>query len=65
MKKIQQELGRLIEIQDLNNRFELTNQVEEVLLEVNGVDINLRIKELTDRIEALRTILRNTAKESE
>lgn len=62
MKQIQQELGRLNDLKVLNDKFELTGQVEKIDLSINGVNVEERIEEMTGRIDVIRDILKTLRK---
>lgn len=62
LKSIQAELSRLHSLKESNDRFELTGQVQKVELLINGVEINEKINELTERIAAAMEVQRNRNK---
>ena len=59
MIKVQNELARLSDIKDLNDRRESTGQLVKATIQVEGVEINELIASLTEEIDRL-TKLYNT-----
>jgi len=53
MKKLNDELARLIDIKMLNDRRESTNQVESVELMINGVEVNELIHIIEEELNRL------------
>ena len=53
LKDIQTELGRLIDLKVVNDRFEATGMLHPITLSVDGIEISVKIQELTDRIDVI------------
>jgi lysyl-tRNA synthetase class II len=53
MKKLQNELARLSDIKELNDRRESTGQVNKTSIQVEGVEINELIVTLTEELDRL------------
>lgn len=53
MKRLQNELARLSDLKELNDRRESTKQVRKTSIEVDGVEINELIATLTEELERL------------
>jgi len=53
MKRVQNELARLSDLKELNDRRESTGQVSKTTLQIDGVDIDEIILGLTENLERL------------
>jgi len=63
MKRINDELGRLVDIKMMNDKREATNQVSNAAITVDGVEINELIQKLEEelgRLVKLHAVMKNT-----
>ena len=53
LKRLQKELSRLYHLQDTNSKLEVTGELDNIELSINGISISERIAELTERMEVV------------